>query len=105
MVRSESFNGAVKTNPFYFEHNSIDFIALHVNGEQFPSKAFKPNFAEGLFMREYHSVFTDTNMDGDQSNNIDREDYKLGSTLFAFDLKADHPLFDWLINCVILNHF
>ena len=27
----------------------------------------------------------------------------------AFDrqvaLKADHPLFDWLINCVILNHF
>ena len=19
-------------------------------------------------------------------------------------LKADHPLFDWLINCVILNH-
>ena len=20
-------------------------------------------------------------------------------------LKADHPLFDWLINCVILNHF
>ena len=77
MVRSESFNGAVKTNPFYFEHNSIDFIALHVNGEQFPSKAFKPDFAEGLFMREYHSVFTDTNMDGDQSNNIDREDYKL----------------------------
>ena len=89
MVRSESFNGAVKTNPFYFEHNSIDFIALHVNGEQFPSKAFKPDFAEGLFMREYHSVFTDTNMDGDQSNNIDREDYKLGSTLFAFDLTPD----------------
>ena len=86
MVRSESFNGAVKTNPFYFEHNSIDFIALHVNGEQFPSKAFKPDFSEGLFMREYHSVFADTNMDGDQSNNIDREDYKLGSTLFAFDL-------------------
>ena len=89
MVRSESFNGAVKTNPFYFEHNSIDFIALHVNGEQFPSKAFKPDFAEGLFMREYHSVFTDTNMDGDQSNNIDRADYKLGSTLFAFDLTPD----------------
>ena len=21
------------------------------------------------------------------------------------ELKADHPLFDWLINCVILNHF
>ena len=20
-------------------------------------------------------------------------------------LKADHPLFDWLINCVISNHF
>ena len=24
---------------------------------------------------------------------------------FATRLKADHPLFDWLINCVILNHF
>ena len=22
-----------------------------------------------------------------------------------YTLKADHPLFDWLINCVILNHF
>ena len=83
IVRSESFNGAVKTNPFCFEHNSIDFIALHVNGEQFPSKAFKPDFSEGLFMQEYHSVFADPNMDGDQSNNIDREDYKLGSTLVA----------------------
>ena len=51
MVRSESFNGEVKRSPFYFEHNSIDFIALHVNGEQFPSKAFKPDFAWGLFMR------------------------------------------------------
>ena len=40
-------------------------------------------------MREYHSVFTDTNMDGDQSNNISREDYKLGSALFAFDLTPD----------------
>ena len=69
MVRSESFNGEVKRNPFYFEHNSIDFIALHVNGEQFPSKAFKPDFPWGLFMRQCHSVFTDTNMDGDQSNN------------------------------------
>ena len=28
-------------------------------------------------------------MDGDQSNNIIREDYKLGSTLFAFDLTPD----------------
>ena len=89
MVRSDSFNGEVKRNPFYFEHNSIDFIALHVNGEQFPSKAFKPDFNWGLFMRDYHSVFTDTNMDGDQSNNISREDYKLGSTLFAFDLTPD----------------
>ena len=89
MVRSDSFNGEVKRNPFYFEHNSIDSIALHVNGEQFPSKAFEPDFNWGLFMREYHSVFTDTNMDGDQSNKISREDYKLGSTLFAFDLTPD----------------
>ena len=89
MVRSDSFNGEVKRNPFYFEHNLIDFIALHVNGEQFPSKAFTPDWSWGLFMREYHSVFTDTNMDGDQSNNISREDSKLGSTLFAFDLTPD----------------
>ena len=89
MVRSESFNGEVKRNPFYFENNSIDFVALHVNGEQFTSKAFKPDFAEGLFMRECHFVFADTNMDGDQSNNIDREDYKLGSTLYAFELTPD----------------
>ena len=40
-------------------------------------------------LRYYHSVFADTNMDGDQSNNIDREDYKLVSTLFAFDLTPD----------------
>ena len=51
MVRSDSVNGEVKRNPFYFEHNSTDFIALHVNGEQFPSKAFKPDWDWGLFMR------------------------------------------------------
>ena len=29
----------------------------------------------------------------------------VGLYLFRHSLKADHPLFDWLINCVILNHF
>ena len=27
------------------------------------------------------------------------------SPVLTFQLKADHSLFDWLINCVILNHF
>ena len=27
------------------------------------------------------------------------------SFIIAYKLKADHPLFDWLINCVNLNHF
>ena len=30
---------------------------------------------------------------------------KARSTPATSQLKADHPLFDWLINCVILNHF
>ena len=30
---------------------------------------------------------------------------KLSHGIPISDFKADHPLFDWLINCVILNHF
>ena len=33
-------------------------------------------------------------------HDLTRERPKIGHSL-----KADHPLFDWLINCVILNHF
>ena len=35
----------------------------------------------------------------------DKRTSKATNKYVSRQLKADHPLFDWLINCVILNHF
>ncbi|XP_038045901.1 uncharacterized protein F54H12.2-like [Patiria miniata] len=91
-VTNEAFNGRYGKNPFNFQHMDINFLTVHVDGEQIPYSPLKPKFkAPGKnFIRAYQTLFSGTDkMYQDEGITITRDDYPAGYTLFAFDLSPD----------------
>lgn len=90
MVENKAFNGDKGKNPFNFRHFDVNYLALQVDGKQVPSKALTPDFENGLCTRSYASLFTGTGFMGhDRGNQLSRDEYAQGFTLFAFDLTPD----------------
>ena len=89
-VKNSTFNGQASKNPFNFEHFNLDFLALYVDGMQVPTKPLKPKLESNEDVLSYASLFMGTGQMGrDDGNNISREEYANGYTLFAFDLTPD----------------
>ena len=87
---SEAYAGSYHKNPFNFHHYDINFVAVNVNGRQIPGKPLQPNFEKGQYIRSYQTLFTALNKFGqDEGNQISRNDYTAGYTLFAFDFTPD----------------
>lgn len=90
MVDNDAFNGSVKKNPFNFQNYGLNFISCYVDGKSVPFKALTPNFESGLYISSYFTLFQATGRGSEDSgNDISREDYPNGYTLFGFDLTPD----------------
>jgi hypothetical protein len=90
LVENKAFNGDKDKNPFNFHHFGIDYLALNVAGKQVPAKPLQPDFTNDQYTRSYVSLFSGTGYMGhDRGNQISREEYAKGFTLFAFDLTPD----------------
>ena len=90
LVDNTAFSGDSSKKPFNFRHFNADFLALYVDGVQVPSKPLQPDFEGENHMRSYVSMFSGTGlMCRDQGNDISRDEYGNGYTLFAFDLTPD----------------
>ncbi|XP_072562255.1 uncharacterized protein F54H12.2 [Paramormyrops kingsleyae] len=87
LVDNMGFMGAYDRNPFNFQHYDAEFVALYVDGQQFPAK---PDFNRGNIAREYYSLVLAT---GRHLKNdpvaVDRNEYISGYTLYAFNLSPD----------------
>ena len=89
-VTNEAFNGSYTTNPFNYQHFNINHIACHLDAIQFPSKAYTPDFTEGLYVREYFSLFESTNQSQTNSTiNFSRTKYPEGNVIFGFNFAPD----------------
>ncbi|XP_033107266.1 uncharacterized protein F54H12.2-like [Anneissia japonica] len=93
LVGTDAFNGSYSKNPYNFQHFNTNFMALYLDGEQVPWKPLKPNFeanGEGSYILAYQSLFSGlSTLFEDTGNQISREDYARGYSLFAFDLTPD----------------
>ena len=73
-VENTAFCGDYKKNPFFFNHCGISSLCVYLDGVQYPSKAYAPDFGSKLFMREMHSIYEALDMlDGDSNFNINRD--------------------------------
>lgn len=90
LLQNSTTNGNFKTNPYNFKHYDLNYLCVQMDGEQFPSKALQPDYANKLCIRSYMSLFTGLNVyRQDSGNGISKSDYMTGYTLYAFDLSPD----------------
>jgi hypothetical protein len=90
MVKNKSEQGAIDSNPFHFEHNKLNYLACFVNGEQFPSIAYTPDFDKNKCMREYLQLYRALNQTNPRPTpSITLENFKSGTTIFGFNLAPD----------------
>ena len=89
-VENKAYNGDGKMNPFNFKNFGINFLCLYVDGVQIPSKAIEPDFAREKYVEAYHTLFLGCGIHCiDTGNQLTRQDYPNGYTLFAFDRTLD----------------
>lgn len=89
-LKSTAFDGAVNTNPFSFGNFGLNYMQMYVGGEPILAEAFKPNFEDGLCIREYRHFMDNIGIAHEnETNGITLEDFKSNSCFFAFDLTPD----------------
>ena len=89
-VDNDALNGSYKKNPFNFKNFSLNYIALHVDGHQDVIKPLQPNFTTGNYIQCFADLFMGIGkLYKDEGVEINREDFKEGYCLYAFDLSPD----------------
>ena len=89
-VDNDAFNGSNVKNPFNFKHFSLTELALYLDGQQQGLKPIKASFGNNEFVRPYMTLFSGIGKDNrDEGNDIERNEYDRGYTLYAFDLTPD----------------
>lgn len=94
LVDNDAYNGIVGKNCFNFKNLNMNYLSLSIDGHQIPdSKPLTPKFTVAggqSFIQAYHTLFSGLNkMYKDAGNNISREEYANGYTLYAFDITPD----------------
>jgi hypothetical protein len=75
-------------NPFDFSHFDVNFLSVFVDSEQIPTHPYTPNFEEGLYVREYLSLFQALQLWSlNKGNHIDYEEFDLAPSLHANGLE------------------
>jgi hypothetical protein len=89
-VDNDAYNGDYTKNPYNFKHYSLNQIKIFLDGQQQHIKPLEPNFRSRQIVSSYMSLFSGTGkLQRDEGNDITREDYSNGYTLYAFDLTPD----------------
>jgi hypothetical protein len=89
LVLSQAYEGDYTKNPYNFQHFDASRVALIVDGKEV-DKALELDYKNDKFIRAYHIIFTSISGDvGDHGLDINKEDYKGGNCLYAYDLSVD----------------
>ena len=90
LVDSKAYNGQINYNPFKFDHFKLNYLAASLDGVQYPTVAYTPNFTKDLYMREFLGLYETLNqLTTDTILMLDREEYKAGNTIFGFNFAPD----------------
>ena len=90
LVKNTSFSGNYKENPFNFHHFNVNHVALSVDGKLNPTHPYKPDFTNGLYARDYLSMFAATGRyNRDKGLALSYRTFGSGYMLYAFDLTPE----------------
>ena len=90
LVPNDAFSGNLRKNPFNFKHYNLNYLAAHIDGQQFPIKAYTPDFTNKLYTREYLGLFESLNqITTDSTISLKREEWSDGNTIYGFNFAPD----------------
>ena len=90
IVDNRAFNGDISLNPYNFQHCNLNYLAVHLDGQQVPWAPLQPSFSGSSYIRAFYTQFTGGDgISSDTGNTIGREQFVNGHALYCFDLTPD----------------
>lgn len=90
IVDNDAFNGCYTKNPFNFKHFDVSQISIYLDGQLSSIKPLELNYEANQYITGYLSLFQGTNKyKKDSGNDINRDEYGEGYSLYAYDLTPD----------------
>ena len=90
LVDNRAFNGDISLNPYNFQHGNLNYLAVHLDGQQVPWAPLQPSFSGSSYIRAFYTQFTGGDgISSDTGNTIGREQFVNGHALYCFDLTPD----------------
>ena len=90
LVDTRAFNGDISLNPYNFQHCNLNYLAVHLYGQQVPWAPLQPSFSGSSYIRAFYTQFTGGDgISSDTGNTIGREQFVNGHALYCFDLTPD----------------
>ena len=90
LVDNRAFNGDISLNPYNFQHCNLNYLAVHLDGQQVPWAPLQPSFSGSSYIRAFYTQFTGGDgISSDTGNTIGREQFVNGHALYCFDLTPD----------------
>ena len=89
-VDNDAYNGSFLKNPFNFQNYNVSQVKVYIDGQQHRIKPLELNFDTDQYLHGYMSLFSGMGkMYKDEGTDIQREDFKNGYAIYAFDLTPD----------------
>lgn len=90
LVTNDALNGSFSHDLFSYKHHNLNYAAAFVDGVQFPSAAYQPNFEEGLYVREFMALYRALDQNGsDTYLELSYADYLKDRIVIPFQLSPD----------------
>ena len=90
LVDNRAFNGDISLNPYNFQHCNLNYLAVHLDGQQVPCAPLQSSFSGSSYIRAFYTQFTGGDgISSDTGNTIGREQFVNGHALYCFDLTPD----------------
>jgi len=88
-VENEAFNGSFLKDPFKYQHFNVNFLACFLDGIQYPSIAYTPDFKNKLITKEFRGLFKTLNQDGTDCHLVMSREEFIARPIFGFNFAPD----------------
>ena len=93
LVNNRAFNGDISLNPYNFQHCNLNYLAVHLDGQQVPWAPLQPSFSGSSYIRAFYTQFTGGDgISSDTGNTIGREQFVNGHALYCFEIDKDRKV-------------
>lgn len=89
-VSHSAFSGSQSSDPFVFKNYKLSHAVCYLDGKQYPTNPYTPDFNRDLYVREYIGLFQALNQNAVSSTiNIKRSEFRDSKMILGFNFAPD----------------